>query len=353
MTVREVAGPTPRQLVQGLLGLALAGALIYWGLPWIGSTTWTEILDALDQVGAGTAIALTVLLVLGLWCYTFTLTGSLPGLSHTRALTVNVAGSAVSKMVPGGGAAGVAVSYLMCRTWGFSRRSISTSVAVTGVVNLLARLALPVVGVLVLLTAPQELPPQVVRGAVAGAAIGTALIALFVALLVSDEAARTVGQGLTRLLSPLSRRLRARAGLGIDELVQDLRARTRTVVRAGGVRMTFGLVGLLGLFFVLYWQCAEAVGVDLPLAQLFAAYAVRQILATVALTPGGLGLTEAGTAAVLIAWGADPVASAATAVLFAIYVTLLEIPLGAMGWLAWWTGPRTFEPDQPTAANRT
>jgi hypothetical protein len=42
----------------------------------------------------------------GLWCYTFTFTGSLPGLTQSKALVVNLCGSSVSNLLPGGGAVG-------------------------------------------------------------------------------------------------------------------------------------------------------------------------------------------------------------------------------------------------------
>ena len=61
-------------------------------------------------------------MLLGLWCYTFTFTGSLRGLSHSKALIVNLCGSSVSNLLPGGGAVGLAATYAICRSWGFSRR---------------------------------------------------------------------------------------------------------------------------------------------------------------------------------------------------------------------------------------
>ena len=88
-----------------------------------------------------------------------------------QALIVNVCGSSVGNLLPGGGAAGVAATYALCRSWGFSRRDISTSVIVSGVWNILARVALPVDR----RSAPcsfgaGDLPKAVVRGGVAGAA---------------------------------------------------------------------------------------------------------------------------------------------------------------------------------------
>ena len=65
-----------------------------------------------------------------------------------------------------------------------------------------------------------------------------------------------------------------------------------------------------------------------------------ELLTAVGVTPGGLGVTETGTAAALVAWGADPAASMAGVVLFSIFTHFMEIPLGALGWIAWSLMPR-------------
>ena len=327
--------PTGRQLLQGVVGLALAVALVVWGLPHFAKTSWDEVFQVLHHVGWGAAGGMLALMLGGLWLYTFTLTGSLPGLSHGKALIVNVCGSSVGNLLPGGGAAGVAATYALCRSWGFGRRDISTSVIVSGVWNILARVALPVVGVGALLFGAGGLPKAVVRGGVAGAVVAVLLMALFVSVIVSERAATVVGRTLDRVLRPLWRRSWAGRELTIDELVRDLRARITDVVRHGWISMTFGLVGLFGVYYVLFWFCLHAVGVHMSFGQIFAAYAVGRLLTAVGVTPGGVGVTESGTAAVLVAWGAPPAAALAGVVLFSVYTHLMEIPLGAIGWLAW------------------
>jgi hypothetical protein len=52
-------------------------------------------------------------LVRGSVTYTFVLTGSLPGLRHTQAFVLNGAGSAISNVLPFGGAVGVAATFVM------------------------------------------------------------------------------------------------------------------------------------------------------------------------------------------------------------------------------------------------
>lgn len=332
--------PSPVRVVQGLVGLGVAAALLIWGLPHFVGTTWPEVFDRLGQVGPGTALQLLILMLCGLWFYTFTLTGSLPGLSHPRALILNVCGSSVGNLLPGGGAAGVAATYGMCRSWGFTRRDISASVIVSGIWNVLGRLALPVIGTGVLLTDASSLPRAVVRGATIGAVAGLALLILSIAVIVSQRAAAKVGRGLDKVLRPWWRKPRAARETNFHELVLDLRVRLNTVIRTGWVSMTLGLCGFFGVYYLLFWFCLAAVGVQVTFAHMFAAYAVGRLLSTVGITPGGLGITETGTAAVLIGFGADPAAATSGVVLFSIYIHLLEIPLGALGWIAWGLSPK-------------
>jgi len=327
--------PSVRQVIRGVLGLGVAAGLLGWGLPHFAGITWSEVFDILRQIGPGTAVALLSLMLCGLWLYTFVLAGSLPGLSHLKALVLNVCGSSVGNLLPGGGAAGVAATYGICRSWGFSRRDISISVVVSGVWNVLGRVALPVIGAGALLSEASTLPEPVVRGGAIGAGAGLTLLVLFVAVIVSERAATVVGRGLDKAWRPLWRRSRASRDFSIDDLVRDLRSRLNAVVRTGWLKMTFGLIGFFSVYFLLFWSCLDAVGVHVSVAHVFAAYAVGRLLSTVGITPGGLGITETGTVAVLIGFGANPAAATAGVVLFSIYIHVLEIPLGAFGWLAW------------------
>ncbi len=94
-----------------------------------------------------------------LLAYTFVLTGSLPGLGHTQALTLNAAGSAVSNLLPFGGAAGVALTMAMTKGWGFPVGAIVASTLVSGVWNMMFRFLLPAAGILALLLSGTAFPP--------------------------------------------------------------------------------------------------------------------------------------------------------------------------------------------------
>lgn len=327
-----------KEVVQSLVGFAIAIVLLVFGMPKIVGTTWSQIGDSLTMVGWDRALIMLILMLLGLYCYTFTLIGSLPGLTHVRALMVNAAGSMISNILPAGGAVGVALSYVMFRSWGFTRSNISTSLVVTGIWNVLARVVLPVLGTIVVVWGPVKAPTSVIVASVIAGGVGALVVLLFSTAIYSDRVSSWLGHALNRVLRPFSKKVRE--GVDVDGTIQDQRARMHTVVREHGIKMTFGLVGMFGFFFILYWVAARTVGLELPIYMLFAAYAFRQFLTVIAITPGGLGITEVGTAGVLVAFGGDPGAASAAALLYAMFTHLLELPLGLTAWLAWWFGPK-------------
>lgn len=74
--------PNAWQSAQAVIGIGLAAAILYWGVPWFGETTWPEIGRHLQLLGLASSLELFALVAFGLWLYTFALTGSIPGLEH-------------------------------------------------------------------------------------------------------------------------------------------------------------------------------------------------------------------------------------------------------------------------------
>ncbi|GGL35802.1 hypothetical protein GCM10012283_17760 [Phycicoccus endophyticus] len=345
MRAGQVEVPTTRrQLLQFGLGSALAVVLLVWGLPHFAQTSWGAIWQVIRSVPWHHAVGFQALMLLGLFCYTFTFTGSLRGLTHTKALVVNLCGSSVSNLLPGGGAVGLAATYAICRSWGFSRRATSTSAIVTGVWNVLARIALPVVAIVVLIVGGVTLPRALTNLAVAGSLTGLGILAAFVAVMVSERSAQWVGAALDRVVGPLVRRRRPRSTMTVEDLVRDLRARIIDVVRWRWWSMTLGMVGFFGAYYVLFVLVMRETGVAMPLNLLFAAYAIGRLLTAVGITPGGAGVTETATTVVLVGWGADPAAATAAVVLFSFVTHLMEVPLGGLGWLLWSLSPKVGPP---------
>lgn len=333
------------QVLQVVLGLVVAIGMLGWGLPYFAQTSWSEVFDVLGTVPWWKAVVFTALVVSGLYCYTFVMTGAMPGLSHTRALILNVCGSSVSNLLPGGGAVGLAATFSIAKSWGFSVGSVTTMAVVTGVWNVLARAALPLIAIIGLSWGATELPPSMREAAVVAIVTGGVVLALSVLAVGTDAGARSLGRCLDRLV----RAVRRRHAHQIETSLTGMRARTAATVREGWLSMTLGMVGFFGLYYVLFLLCTATTGIDLPFGQLFAAYAIGRLLTAVGVTPGGVGVTETGTAAALVAWGADPAASMAGVVLFSIFTHLLEVPLGALGWLAWSLMPKASPAERDQA----
>lgn len=322
--------------LQVTIGLGLAVVMLGWGLPHFAKTSWSEVFAVLGTVPMWKAALFLGLVVAGLYCYTFVMMGAMPGLSHLRALILNTCGSSVSNLLPGGGAVGLAATYTIAKSWGFSAASVTTMAVVTGVWNVLTRAALPVIAILGLAWGATDLPATMREAAWAAVVTGAIVLVVFALAIATDRGAQIVGSTIDRAI----RLVRRGHGDRVERASRDLRARTADTVRTGWLSMTLGMVGFFGLYYVLFVLCLKTTGIELPFGQLFAAYAIGRLLTAVGVTPGGLGVTETGTAAALVAWGADPAAATAGVVLFSIFTHLMEIPLGALGWLAWSLMPK-------------
>ena len=213
---------------------------------------------------------------------------------------------------------------------------------------------LPVTALVALFVAGGNLPAVVVRGGMIGAMAGLALLVLFVAALVSDRVTRALGRTLNRLLHPLHRRMTSFHDASFEDLIADQRVRILSVVRYGWVKMTFGMIGFFLVFYVLFWLSLHVVGVRMTFSHMFAAYAVGRLLTAIGITPGGVGVTDAGAVAVLVASGAAPAPALSGVVLFSLYTHVMEVPLGILAFLAWAASKKTApaeETHNPGAAS--
>ena len=326
-----------KDVLSSLVGLALVAALITWGLPHFLETSWSAIWAQLSRVRPGTALAMFGFLLAAHLCYSNVLMGALPGLGRLQALKSNAISSTSGSVMPLGAGVAIALMWMIWRTWGFDRRAIAGAIMVSSVWNLLARVTLPVIGCLVLVLAPIEAPSVIITGAVIAGALGTALVLVCAVAISSDRVASWISRLLHAVLSPFSARVRD--GRGIDHLVTDQRRRVTEVVGRRWLPMTLGMAGQFVMLFGLYWLAARVVGLELPLAELVCAFTFRTMLTVLAVTPGGLGITEVGTAGLLVLFGGDPGAASAAALLYAIYAHLLVVPFGVASLAGLWAGP--------------
>lgn len=320
-------------LLRACAALGLALAVLWWALPRVAGASWGQMIALIGAVSGHVAVGLAILWACGLLAHSFVLTAAMPGLSRRRALTLSLTGSAVSNVVPFGGALGVALNLSMVRAWRLQKGAYPTYVMVTNAWDVLAKLALPLVAV-VLMTSAGVFPGSDLRSWAIIGSIGVLGLLLAGGLVLGSDRLATSS---ARRAAVAVRRIRGTAAAPdqIEHDLLDARDRVRVVVTARWPQLTTGMTAYVVLQGALLWGSLYAVGLTLPAYAVAAAFAADRVLTMIPLTPGGAGFTEVGTAAALIAFGADPVGVAAGVLLYRSFSFVLEIPVGGV-WLGCW-----------------
>lgn len=311
------------RVVLGVGGVALlVGLLVH--LPRIAGTTWSSVGGLVAGIRPEMLVGLGLLWFATVLAHAWVQTGALPGLRYRQAVALNTGSSAVASSVPVGGPISLAVNWAMLRSWGFGRTEFSTYTLVTTITMAVARLAVPLLAALVMVAAgglPALAHPIVVLAAVALLVVVAATAALAAPPLRRWLAGRT-HPGLF-----------GRLARGVDVAV----GRSGVVIRDRWARLSLAAAVQLLLQFALLVACLATVGAGVGLTVALLAFAAGRLLSVLPVTPGGLGVTETGVGALLVALGAPPAAAVAAVLLFGLYTAVLEIPIGAgvlVGWRA-------------------
>lgn len=318
-----------------LLSVVLAAALLAAALPLVTGAHWAAIGSALGSLDAREVILLALIWFLGLYAYSFVLTAAMPPLTHRRAITLNLTGSAISNLFPAGGALGMSLNYAMTRSWGFSRPAFALYTFITNLWNLLTKLTLPGVALTALLLTGGVDRPELVQVAVVAVALLVAVVVLVSAALWYEPVARAIGGALDRVVNAVLRTVGSHRRFHVLDEVLDMRAQGRSLVRRCWAQLSLGMVAYSGLQALLLWTCLHMLGTSLSTPEIFAGYAVERVLTIVVITPGGTGLVEVGVTALLIAFGGNPVATVASVLIYRAFTFGLEIPVGGLGVLYW------------------
>lgn len=345
----RAAPPSPaRRVVRGSISLLVVVAIFAGVLPRVAdlSEVWREIT-------AMTGLEATSLVVLGLWnlmTYTFVYVASLPGLGIGQAAIVTQASTAIANTVPAGAGFGIGLTWAMFASWGFRRPEIALSVLVTGVWNVFAKLALPVIALALV-----ALEGSATAGSVAAAGAGVvtlvAAVALFAVMLRSRSGARRVGAAAGRAASRIRQVVGKPPVSGWDDAAVEFRSSTKELLATRWVPLTVAtVVSHLSLYVVLLVTLRH-VGVsdaEVPWTSVLAAYAFVRLISALPITPGGLGVVELGLTAALVAAGGDETSVVASVLVYRALTYLLPIPFGAVAFLVWRRGAGSRRPQPST-----
>src|SRR5262249_32631609 len=128
----------------------------------------------------------------------------LPGLSFFNALRMDLAGSALSQVLPGGAAVNAATQFGMLRSWGFRGQPVVLAVSLTTPLYQVVTFGFPVIAVAALaLQGGREKTLGLV--ALAGLLIVVLLAAALVTILWSPASARRLGDRAAQVATGLKR----------------------------------------------------------------------------------------------------------------------------------------------------
>ncbi len=339
------------------MSLILVGASIgiVSRVPHLTGSTWTDVFHNIRTIGAGTAVEVAALWLGGLIVYSIAMVSSMPGLSHKRALALNLAGSSAANLLPFGGVVGAGINVAMVRSWRLSVRGFASSTAVLNVVNLITKLLLPVIAGIVI-SNQAAAAPWLGRSAYVASAVAGGLVVVLVSALIMPSWARRVDVILRQLQRRFGRRHSSAPPDG-DGHVTILQRQVREIFRDRWFGLTLGMIGYVMMQWALFALCLHAAGVGAHSDVVFAAFAVERALTLAVVTPAGTGLAEVAATGLLVALGFSPAASATGVLLYRLFVYVAEIPVGFAvvgGWAARLARRRRLaaaaEPVAPTAA---
>ncbi len=323
------------RLLRAIAAVVVVVVTFWVVLPMVAGAPWSSLAAAVGGVPFVDLALLGVLWVAGLGLHTFTLTAALPRLTHRRAMTLSLTGSAIANVLPFGGAAGVALNYKMARSWGFSASAIATYTVITNVWDVLAKLCVPAVALGWLLASGTTVSGNFLATTLGATVVLLVLSAGICAVLGSPGVARRVGTGLDRIARGARRVVGSprvwHPGLSVVRLQADCAA----VIGRGWPRLTAGMVTYNASLCLLLWGCLHVTGAALAVPAVVAGFAVERLLTLAGLTPGGAGVVEVGLAGLLLLLGGAPLGVVAGVLLYRVFTFGLEIPVGGLGLAGW------------------
>jgi putative heme transporter len=292
-----------RRIVLAAVSIVLVVGTFAYFLPKIAD--YRDVWGVLKDVSPAWLAALFVATLLNLLTFAPPWMVALPGLRFRDALALTQVSTALSIVVPGGAAVGIAGSYGILRRWGFASRDIGRAVTLVSLWNQFANLSYPIIAVFLLTTVGGD-SALLATAAFIGVGILGVAVAAFGLVLYSERMASDIGDVVAQGTNWAKGKLRrppvtwdgTSFGRFRDDVVVLLRRRWHLLTLS-----TY--VGTLTVFLVLLFSL-RACGVpaaEVSLVEAFAAWSLARLLGSIPITPGGIGVVELGLTGALLGFG--------------------------------------------------
>ena len=323
---RDESDPSQRKrLMQTAVWLGVTGISLYLVAP-----SLLDVLGSWRDVTRFEPLWLLAMLVLqgaSLSCLWFLQRLALRPVAWGPVITSQLAGNALAKIAPGGGALGAALQYRMLVQAGVAREKAVGGLTVVNLLTFAMVLALPVLTL-----------PTLLRGGVDQNLVEVALIGIAVFILLAVLGAVSLGgDGLLRWIGQTVQRIRNRLRRGAPPLTELparlLRERDRILATFGPrwKRALGSTVGRWAFDFMTLLAALAAVSASPSPGLVLLAFCAAQVLAQIPLTPGGLGFGEAGLTGMLTLAGVSPGDAVLATFAYRLFSYWLPLPLGLVG----------------------
>ena len=285
---------------------------------------------AIGSLSAGEWAAFLAVFASTIWANGFLTASVVPKLPIRRGVTAYLGSSAVSSTFPGPG--DLALRLLMYRSWGYSATVSTVSVAASGMVTVGTKLVLPAVAAVPLFFTGR-LTGDTGRFAIIGATIAIAVVVIVVLALWKPAFAARAGNLAERVIGAVLRRVGRTGPEGLGDRLVEARQQAITLLAPRWPLALLATVLLTLTRLLLLVMALRFVGVpreDLTVSQIFAAYAIVELLTVVPITAGGAGVVELGYIGLLTGYAGSAYVNQVTAgvMLFRLATWIAIIPIG-------------------------
>ena len=215
---------------------------------------------------------------------------------HWRpVITSQLAGNALSKIAPGGGALGAALQYRILVQAGLPTGSTVAALTAANLLVFAVVLALPVLAIPALFRGSVD--RTLLETAIAGIVVFAVMCGIGAVLLTTDGPLRWIGRTAQRVRNALRRKAEPLHGLPSrllrerDRILATLGPKWKRALAATAGKWLFDFGTLLAAL--------AAIGSHPRPGLVLLAFCGAQVLAQIPVTPGGLGFVEAGLTAML------------------------------------------------------
>src|SRR4051812_21755834 len=324
----EREAPTrARRLTRSIVWLAITGVSLYLVAPSVIQTlgSWEDIKKFAPGWLAVMLLAQTAAMA-SLWALQHIAIGR--G-SWRAVIGSQLAGNALAKVAPGGGALGSALQYRMLVEADVPARSAVSGLTTSNILTFAVVLALPVLAI-----------PALIRGGVQRTLVEAAVVGLVIFVLLGVGATLAMAlDGPLAWVGRTAQRVRNRLRRGSEPLrnlpARLLRERDR-VLETVGPRWKRALLATVGRWAFDYATLLAGLAAvhDRPRAGLvLLAFCAAQLLAQIPATPGGLGFVEAGLTALLTLAGVRAGNAVLVTFAYRLFSYWLPMPVGFGAWV--------------------